>query len=152
MLRRRGAENTFNVSGDNLLSRSRGLVVRRAPAPPLTDRKRPGDDAAHANYHVMARPALPQHLYGSEWQGARTVIHCTDDNMGLLRPAALALCLAPGLVPEMPPVSAEGSQVGIKRGSHNDRTAKIAAIPSKPADLKVKLEIHLIIVNRLDNL
>jgi hypothetical protein len=39
-----------------------------------------------------------------------------------------------------------------KRGFHNDRAAKIARSRSKPVDLKVKREIHLIIENRLDNL
>jgi hypothetical protein len=39
-----------------------------------------------------------------------------------------------------------------KRGSHNDRVTKIVVIASKPVDLKVKVEIHLIIVNRLANL
>jgi hypothetical protein len=39
----------------------------------------------------------------------------------------------------------------MKRGSHNDRMAKIAVIRFKPAEFKVKLEIHLIIANRLDS-
>jgi hypothetical protein len=49
----------------------------------------------------------------------------------------------------MRPVSAEGSQAGMKRGSHNDRAAKLAMIVSKPAEFEVKLKIHLIIENRL---
>jgi hypothetical protein len=40
----------------------------------------------------------------------------------------------------------------MKRGSHNDRTAKIAVIAFKPAEFKVKCEIYLIIVNRLASL
>ena len=40
---------------------------------------------------------------------------------------------------EMRPVSAEGSQAGIKRSFHNDLAIKIALIASKPAVFKVKL-------------
>ena len=40
----------------------------------------------------------------------------------------------------------------MKRGSHNDRAAKIAVITSKPAEFKVKREIHLTIANLLDSL
>ena len=40
---------------------------------------------------------------------------------------------------EMRPVSAEGSQAGMKRGSYNDRAAKIAVIASKPAVFKAEL-------------
>jgi hypothetical protein len=39
----------------------------------------------------------------------------------------------------MRPVSAEGGQAGMKRGSHNDRVTKIAVIAAKPAVFKVKL-------------
>ena len=73
----------------------------------------------------------------------------TDDSVRLLRHAALALCLAARLVREMRPVSAEGSHAGMKRGSHNDRGAKITVIASKPADFKAKLEIGLKIENCL---
>ena len=68
--------------------------------------------------------------------------------MRLLRHATLALCLAPGAVREMRSVSAEGGQAGLRRSFHNDRARKIDVIPSKPAEFKVKLEIHLTIENR----
>ena len=74
---------------------------------------------------------------------------CTDDGVRLLRHAALALCLAPRLVREMRPVSAEGSQAGLRRNSHNDRVPKIAVIAFKPAKFKVKREICLTTANRL---
>jgi hypothetical protein len=95
--------------------------------------------------------AAGEFLFGPEWQGAHRVIHCTDDSVHLLRHAALALGLAPGPVREMRPVSAERSQAGMKRSFHNTRAAKIARSRSKPADLKVRREIHLKIANRLDS-
>ena len=45
-------------------------------------------------------------------------------------------------------VSAEGGQAGLRRSFHNDRARKIDVIPSKPAEFKVKLKIHLTIENR----
>jgi hypothetical protein len=39
----------------------------------------------------------------------------------------------------MRPVSVEEGHAGMKRGSHNDRAAKIAVSASKPAVFKVKL-------------
>ena len=48
--------------------------------------------------------------------------------------------------------SAEGSQTSIRRNSYNDRAAKIAAIVPKPAEFTVKLDLYLIIANRLARL
>jgi hypothetical protein len=45
------------------------------------------------------------------------------------------------------PVSDEGGQAGLKRGSHNDLMIKIALIAFKPAEFKVKVEIYLRIEN-----
>jgi hypothetical protein len=39
-----------------------------------------------------------------------------------------------------------------KRGFHNDLAAETAVITSKPAEFKVKREIHLTIANRLTRL
>jgi hypothetical protein len=39
-------------------------------------------------------------------------------------------------------------KISPERSFHNDRTAKIDTIPSKPAEFKVKLEVHLTIKNR----
>ena len=61
------------------------------------------------------------------------------DRVRLLRHAELTLCLTPRPVREVRPVSAEGGRAGMKRGSHNDRAAKIAVIASKPAVFKVEL-------------
>jgi hypothetical protein len=47
----------------------------------------------------------------------------------------------------MRPVSAEGGQAGLKRGSHNDLMIKIAVIAFKPAEFKVKVKIYLRIEN-----
>ena len=80
------------------------------------------------------------------------IIHCPDDGVGILRLAALALCLAPRLVRKMRPVSAEGSPAGLRRNSHNDRAVEIAVIAPKPVEFKVKLEICLKIENRLARL
>jgi hypothetical protein len=66
-------------------------------------------------------------------------LHCPDDDVLLLRHAALALCLAPRVVRAMRPVSAEGGQARLRRSSHNDRAAKIAVIASKPVVFKVEL-------------
>jgi hypothetical protein len=132
-----------SVASEGFLNGRSCNACPRAPAPPLPDRKRPrhpGHDAAQAYYYVLVRPASSQHLFGSERQCAHAVIHCLDDDMRLLRHAALALCLAPGLVREMRPASAAGSQAGLKRGSHNDRVTKIARLQSKPTEFKGKVE------------
>ena len=39
-------------------------------------------------------------------------------------------------------------KISLERSFHNDRTAKIDVIPSKPAEFKVKLELCLKIANR----
>jgi hypothetical protein len=121
----------------------------RASSPLLPDRKRlrqPDHHEAQAYYHVLVRPAPPQYLCGPERQGAYAVIQFADDDVRLLRHAALALYLAPRLMREVRPVSAERSQASIKHNSHNDRETKIAVIASKPAVFKAKRGIHLIIV------
>ena len=131
-----------------------GAATHAAYTGTSLDRKRPRQpdhNAAQAYYHVLVRPASSQYLFGPEWQGAHAILHCTDDGVRLLRHAALALCLAPRLVREMRPVSAEGSQAGLRRNSHNDRVPKIAVIAFKPAKFKVKTEIRLTIENRLAN-
>jgi hypothetical protein len=90
-----------------------------------------------------------RNLFSGAGVSAYALVHCTDDDVRLLRHAALALCLAPRLVREMRPVSGEGGQAGMKRVSHNDRVTKIAWSRSKLVDLKAKREICLIIANRL---
>src|SRR5689334_10651584 len=133
-LRSRRAENTLtfqvttsSVGAEGFLHGRNCNACPRASAPLLPDGKRPwppGHNEAQTYHHVPVRPGLSQYLCRPERQGAYAVIHCPDDNMRLLRRAALALCLAPGPVREMRPVSAEGGQAGMKRHFHNDRLSK----------------------------
>ena len=135
-LRSRRAENTLtfqattsSVGAEGFLHGRNCNACPRASAPLLPDGKWPwqaGHNEVQAYYHVLVRPAPSQHLCGPERQGAHAIIHCPDDNVRLLRHAALALCLAPRPVREMRPVSAAGGQTGLKRSFHNDRMTKIA--------------------------